>query len=304
MKEKAIKLYNPDRFTTAHMPSDELHALLKGDTNKFLVIRVEDMYRHVRRPVPASRATTHTCLFLAEGTATMKIGSEQYTIQQDEALLVPAGQVFSFSETDVNKGYLCSFHEDVLIGKFGKSEALKDFDFLRLWGDPLIRLKNGQPLFVANIFNRLLSEYEKRGSSNPEIIQPYLITLLCELNEAYRSQSINQHKTAAVKITKAFKELIFSNITSIHHVTDYAALLNITPNHLNKTVKAVTGRSAARLINEAIVLEAKVLLSQTSFTISGVAAAVGFTDQSYFTRLFRKLEGSTPSEFRKMIEKS
>ena len=304
MKEKAIKLYNPDRFTAVHMSSNELHTLLKGDTDKFLVIRVEDMYRHVRKPVPASRATTHTCLFLTEGAATMKIGSEEYIIQEDEALFIAAGQVFSFKETDVNKGYLCSFHQHILIGKFGNSEALKDFDFLRVWGDPQIRLKKGQPLFVENIFNRLLVEYEKTGSSNSEIIQPYLITLLCELNVAYRSQSVNQHKTSAVKITNAFKELIFSNIKSIHQVTTYAAMLNITPNHLNKSVKAVTGKSTAKLIDEAIVLEAKMLLSQTSFSISGVAAAVGFTDQSYFARLFRKMEGRTPSDFKKMIEKS
>ena len=52
-----------------------------------------------------------------------------------------------------------------------------------------------------------------------------------------------------------------------------------------------------------ILAEAKVLLRQTSLSISAVALEIGFTDQSYFTRLFRKYEGVTPSSFREGIEK-
>jgi glyoxylate utilization-related uncharacterized protein len=86
-----IQVYNPAAFTARFMPSRALQALLKGDFNKFLIVRVEEMYRHVARPVPATRATIHICLYLTEGEATMKIGSEQYTIRRHEMLVVPAG---------------------------------------------------------------------------------------------------------------------------------------------------------------------------------------------------------------------
>jgi hypothetical protein len=117
------------------MSSPELTNRLKGDVNKFLIVRVEDMYRHVTRPVPATRATIHSILFLTSGAATMKIGSDTYTIQPGQVLVVPAGQVFSFGEKDVNTGYLCGVHDDFLLGKFS-SERLNDFEFLRVWGTP------------------------------------------------------------------------------------------------------------------------------------------------------------------------
>jgi AraC-like DNA-binding protein len=298
----AITLYDPEHFTTKYMPSPELASRLKGDVNKFLIIRVEDMYRHVTRPVPATRATIHSMLFLRSGTATMKIGSDTYTIRPGQVLIVPAGQVFSFGEKDVNTGYLCSFHDDFLIGKFS-SERLKDFEFLRVWGNPRIDLDGQTSQFIDHLFSRILLDYEETGLANLDIIQPYLITLLCEINRAYTPMSASTH-TSAVRLTNRFKELLFSHVRTYHRVTDYATLLHITPNHLNKIVKSITGKSPTKWIDEAIVLEAKVLLSQRTVSISTVAAEVGFTDQAYFTRLFKKQEGITPTAFRQMIEMS
>jgi AraC-like DNA-binding protein len=102
---------------------------------------------------------------------------------------------------------------------------------------------------------------------------------------------------------EAFRKLVYTHFRTKHLVTDYAALLHVTPNHLNKNIKAFTGKSPTRWIDEMILSEAKVLLRQTSLSISAVALKVGFTDQSYFARLFRKYEGVTPSSFREGIEK-
>lgn len=297
-----INLYEPKDFTSKFMPSPELKARLKGDVNKFLVVRVQDMYRHVTRPVPATRATIHSMLFLTSGQATMKIGSDTYTIQPGQVLIVPAGQVFSFGEKDVNTGYICSFHDDFLIGKFS-SERLKDFEFLRVWGNPQIDLDAQTSQFVEHLFSRILLDYTEHGLDKLDIIQPYLITLLCEINRVYKPMSVST-QTSAVSLTNRFKELLFTHARTLHRVTDYATLLHITPNHLNKTVKGITGKSPTKWIDEAIVLEAKVLLSQRNTAISTVAADVGFSDQAYFTRLFKKQEGITPSDFRKMIDLS
>jgi len=81
-------------------------------------------------------------------------------------------------------------------------------------------------------------------------------------------------------------------------------MLHISPNHLNKAVKAATGKSPSVWIDEAIVLEAKVLLYQSQYAISDVAGELGLHDPSYFSRLFKKYEGITPQNFRARIEKS
>lgn len=300
---KKIKLYHPAAFTETFMPGKEIQALFNGGLGKFFIVRIEEMYRHVKQMIPPSRGTTHSCIYLTEGIAKMKIGSGEYTVNKDEMLFVPAGQVFSFKEDEVNQGFLCNFHDDILIGRFVKSSLLKDFEYLRVWGNPLVRPDRQTSKYIRHIFLRLLDEYNQNGLGNLDIIQPYLVTLLCEVNRVYQPVS-NSDQIAAVMITNKFKGLIYANITRLHQVSDYAALLNISPNHLNKTVKQITGKSPTRWIDEAIVLEAKVLLSRSDMPVNEVALEVGIEDQSYFTRLFKKYEGLTPTAFRKMIEKS
>ncbi|RRB07376.1 AraC family transcriptional regulator [Larkinella rosea] len=284
------------------MPSDELNAILKGDIRKFFIVRVEEMYRHVHRPVPASRSTIHSCLYITEGEASMKIGSELFTIHPNELLFVPAGQVFSFQENDVNKGYICGFHTDFLVGIFGNG-LLKEFDFLRVWGNPMIQPDLDSARFIQQILDRLLFDYSRSGLQNSELLQSYLLALLCEVNRVYRPAS-SDNPGSSVAITNRFRELLFTMISTHHRVSEYALLLNISPNHLNKTVKAITGKSPTKWIDETILLESKVLLSQTTLSISEIASEVGLDDSSYFTRLFKKYEKQTPSEFRRMIEKS
>lgn len=233
----------------------------------------------------------------------MKIGSEHYTIHKGELLFVPAGQVFSFAEGDVNKGYLVHFHNDILVGKFGRSDLHKDFEFLHVWGNPRVQLDKQTNQFVLHLFKRLLVEYQDYGITRLDLLQPYFITLLCEVNRAYQPL-VREGQPAAIQLTNQFQQLLFTHLTTHHRVSDYAAMLNITPNHLNKTIKAVTHKPPTRWIDEAILQEAKVLLYQSDFPISEIAMAVGIEDQSYFTRLFRKYEMVTPSEFRRMIEKS
>ena len=298
-----IKLYDAPEFTAKFMPSEELNAILKADRSKFFIVRVEEMYRHVDRPVPPSRSTIYSCLYLTEGEASMKIGSELYTIHSHELLIVPAGQVFSFQENDVNKGYLCGFHNDFLVGKWLKNNLLKEFDFLQIWGHPLIKPDKQSAQFIQSLYGRLLIDYSQNGLQNPGILQSYLLALLCEVNRVYQSVS-PPDPIAAVTLTNRFRELVFSQFRTKQRVSEYAALLNITPNHLTKTVRVVSGKSPTKWIDEAILLEAKVLLCQTGLSINAVATQVGLDDPSYFTRLFKKYEGQTPSEFRRMIEKS
>ena len=75
----------------------------------------------------------------------------------------------------------------------------------------------------------------------------------------------------------------------------------VTPNHLNKCVKTVTGQSAHDLLSEMILLEAKVMLKQTNLSISEIAFQVGRNEISDFVRFFKSKTGISPGEYRKMV---
>ncbi|NBA87780.1 helix-turn-helix domain-containing protein [Emticicia sp. CRIBPO] len=301
MSSKDVKTYNTEAFKDRFMQhQDQLENMLRNDFGKFFMVRVEEMFRLMKLPVPPTRATTHTIIFITEGEANMHIGSETFKIFKNECLVVPAGQVFSFASPDVNKGYLCNFHHDFIIGKFGKSELLKDFEFLTVWGNPHIRLSAENADFTEQLFKRILRDYLENGLKNIDILQSSFIAILCELNHAYKPLS-DSTQTFAVNITVRFKALLSAHFKSSQQVSDYAVMLSITPNHLNKCLRTITGKSPTKWIDEAIILEAKVLLSQTALSVNEITTELGLSDPSYFSRFFRKYEGRTPLEFRKHI---
>jgi AraC family transcriptional activator of pobA len=173
---------------------------------------------------------------------------------------------------------------------------------LKIWGKPDLGFENKEAQFIMQLLNRLQIEYTESDLTNLDIIQSYLIALLCEINK--NTLRTDKKGTAATVLTTKFKELIYAHIKLQHQVNYYASMLNVTPNHLNKSIKSVTGKSATKWIEESILLEAKYLLYQTNLSVNEIAMQVGHYDQSYFSRIFKKNEGVTPIQYRKMIDKS
>jgi AraC family transcriptional regulator, transcriptional activator of pobA len=130
-----------------------------------------------------------------------------------------------------------------------------------------------------------------------------LFTILLEIKQHYQAKT---YKTISpsIYLTDRFKELITGNYKTNQSVADYATILNVTPNHLAKSVKAVTGKPPTQWIDELIVLEAKVLLYQSHLTISDISYELGIDDPSYFGRMFKKYTRLTPTDFRKQVEKN
>jgi len=102
-------------------------------------------------------------------------------------------------------------------------------------------------------------------------------------------------------LLKNFQKLIEANYIKLKLPKDYANLLYITPNHLNAVCKDLLGMQAGEVIRNRTILEAKRLLTNAQLNITEIAFKLNFSDNSYFTKFFKKFEGITPEEFRKNI---
>ena len=68
----------------------------------------------------------------------------------------------------------------------------------------------------------------------------------------------------------------------------------------NKSFKAATGTSPMKYIQTIRIRNAQTLLETTDYSISDVASFVGYENPLYFSRLFRKAKGMSPSAYRKL----
>ena len=84
--------------------------------------------------------------------------------------------------------------------------------------------------------------------------------------------------------------------------SEYAEKLNITQKHLNRVVKSITTKTTTDIILERVILEAKRNLIYTDDSFSKIANKLGYEDYAYFSKIFKKRVGVSPSEFLKRYE--
>ena len=129
-----------------------------------------------------------------------------------------------------------------------------------------------------------------------------LQALLCEIIEVHyvASDRVVKIQTRKEEIFSRFVSEVMQNFKSERSVSFYADRLCVTPKHLSAVVKDITNHTAGELIDHYVIMEAKVMLAQSSLTIQEVANKLNFANQSFFGKYFKHLTGFSPSSFRKM----
>lgn len=104
--------------------------------------------------------------------------------------------------------------------------------------------------------------------------------------------------SAAHRLTEAYTALIERDYTAPVGVKHFAALLGVTPTHLSRACRQVSGLAALDILSDRRHFEACRLLKDSRLPVATVAERTGFSSPAYFTRAFRARAGSSPTEFR------
>lgn len=103
-------------------------------------------------------------------------------------------------------------------------------------------------------------------------------------------------------ITLRLRKLLDAHIVEEKRPTAYASMMNISEVYLNEAVKGATGLSVGAYIRNMVMVRAKRQLVYTSLSAKEIAYALGYEDYAYFSRLFAKCTGKSPSEYRKNLK--
>ena len=221
--------------------------------------------------MPPHRKPVYDFLFLTQGATHRSKSLNPYQIEEDTFFFLPAFQIteHEFMSDDI-EGYFCHFNFEIFNTHLPQHNIVRDFSFLQFISDPVIKIDETTKPFIISILQRLELEYLKEKNCDFNVVTAYLFALFTEINRFYDS-SVLVKKNSALIITQRFKDALARYIYEKQKITEYAELLNITPNHLNKCTKAATGRLAQELLHEMVLLEARVLLKQTDMPINEIA---------------------------------
>ncbi|MEO8236500.1 MAG: helix-turn-helix domain-containing protein [Flavobacterium sp.] len=203
------------------------------------------------------------------------------------------------------EGYACVFTEDFLKVK-DRSESLPECPLFKIGGTPIFYLSVEQKAFISSLFQKMIIEQDTDYVFKDDLIRNYVNLIIHESMKMQPSENFFKHKNASSRITSLFIELLERQFPIeskdqrlvLKTPQDYAKSLAVHVNHLNRSVKEITGKSTTAHITERIISEAKALLQHTDWSIADIGYSLGFEYPSYFNNYFKRLTGTIPKSLR------
>jgi AraC-like DNA-binding protein len=160
-------------------------------------------------------------------------------------------------------------------------------------------------------FNRLVSLCEMMSGELQQDIPDYsvirhLLSALFTMIESERKKSEpgegSSYKTQNITF-KNFLKILEENFRRPEGVEFYAEKLFMTARNLNLICQHILQKSVTEIIETRKLIEAKNLLMNSDKTVSEIGYELGFNEKAYFTNVFKKKSGQTPTEFREEMSK-
>lgn len=173
---------------------------------------------------------------------------------------------------------------------------------------PVTELDEAEMQCLSNIIERIINiQGDVSHAFQSYIVKNEVSNLVLEIlninikkNKNQTAPDKSEHKK---EVVRKFILLLIQNCKEHHEVSFYAAQMCMTAGNLSRIMKANSGKTAIEWISDALVIEAKILLSKPDTAIQYVADELHFADQSSFGKFFRKHTGLTPSEYKKCVQK-
>ena len=227
-------------------------------------------------------------------------GSAKYLV--NKAVTAKVGDMLLFAPDTQHKLEWATddFSEFVFSFDIQAPEALKD---------ALLSKINGYFKGVATEYSYCAIDYMLKTALNAhfgftQAITHQLSILCIELFQAITGQAGAQGETITndMRIKLAIK-YIDDNISSPVSSLDVADCVHISLRHLNRLTENALSLSVAELILSRKIRYAKRLMTDPAKSIATISDATGFSSQQQFSKAFKRIEGITPSQYKKDIGK-
>ena len=245
-------------------------------------------------------------LFLVlEGEADLTVDHMPYKLIKGSFLTLMPSHTLRMIHVDEDfRGYLIavssSFMNDYGLFRQKNTSMLR---YVEIRKNPCAVFEPSETEVVCDQMLLVRSKIRQKGHYfYKEIMQNALAGLMLELGNIF---SAKKEFTASPALSRKedlleqFLKLLFENCREQHGVAYYAERLFITPQYLSLILKTLTGKSANKWIDDALIMEARVLLKAPQATVQQVADLLHFSDQSTFGKFFKKHMGVSPMEYRK-----
>ena len=282
------------------IPIYDICTLSDRQKDDILINRFAPYLKSHRNLHLAHKHSFYHLVFFTKGNGMQTIDFENFPVRPSQIYFMIPGQVHSWDFKGEVDGYIINFSTTFFQSFLLKANYLEDLPFFSgITKDAVIDIPASLQAKVIALFEELIAENETINPLGLDMVKSLMLQLFILVARLNADVAETIAPSYNYTLLRSFQKLIEKNYMDLRLPKQYAELLYITPNHLNALCNDVLGVPAGEVIRNRVILEAKRLLINNDMTVLEIANHLNFTDNSYFTKFFKKLEGVTPEEFRK-----
>ena len=276
---------------------------IRNEIGHFNVFKIDPFVGSNARPVPYKRRDYYKI--------TLVIGNSE--VHYADQVVEVKKQALSFSNPhipykwehldNIRSGVFCIFNQHF----FHQYGNLDQYAVFQPGGTHIFELTDAQVDQVNAMFKRMFEEINSDYIHKYDVLRTIVFELIhyamkMQPSAKFDKQPIN----ASQRISTLFLELLERQFPidenhqsiSLRSASDFAKQLNVHVNHLNRAVKDTTEKTTSQVIAERLLQESKILLKHSTWSVSEIAYALGFTEVTHFNNFFKKHTRLSPLKFR------
>ena len=240
----------------------------------------------------------------------LNYGRTKYDFTNGALIFLAPRQVLQWDSSVVfeQKGFSINFHEDFLKGT-ELAQQIKKYGFFSYSVNEALHLSPKEERLIESILENIEIEYQNNQDEfSKDIIISQFSTLLKYAKRFYERQFLNRKELSndlLEQFNRQLEEYFESGLLQekgIPSIEQIADEMSVSQRYLSDTLKNETGKTTTEHLQLYLIGEAKNILLKPNKSISEVAYELGFEYPQYFSRLFKKKEGISPSEFREKFK--
>lgn len=244
-------------------------------------------------------------IWFVKGEGVHQVDFNSYPIEDNTVIFISKDQIHAFDEKLTNEGWLIHFNESFFMQT--DIDIFLKYNIFNSSLNPSYVIDHETANTASTYIGLIQQELTDRQSFGFEAVLRYLLkSLLIKLTRIHQKDSQKKLKLNSAYELQLYKfnELIETYFAQGLSIRAYAELLNISTKTLATITKKTVSKSPSQMLCERIILEAKRLIKFTPLQIGEIAFRLGFEDDSYFIKYFKKQVGHSPLHYRKNVSQA
>lgn len=276
---------------------------IRTELGHFNVFKLDPFVGDNANPIPYKRRDYYKIMLII-GKSKVNYADKVFEVKK-QALSFSNPQIpYKWEHLDhVRSGVFCIFNPHF----FHHYGNLNQYAVFQPGGPHIFELTDDQVDEITMLFQRMFNEISSSYIHKYDVLRTLVFELIHFALKIQPTTLLDNHAiNASQRISTLFMELLERQFpiddthqkVQLRSASDFANQLNVHVNHLNRAVKDTTEKTTSQIIAERVLQEAKILLKHSTWSVSEISYALGFTEVTHFNNFFKKNVQLSPLKFR------